>query len=343
MNVDVALPSAWLANVPSFVRAAERAGFAAVWTSETQHDPFLPLPLVAEHTQHLRMGTSVAIAFPRSPTIVAQIAWDLQAFSRGRFILGLGTQVKAHIERRFGISWEAPVAKLREYILALRSLWETWQTGAPLNFRGRFYKLTLMTDFFNPGPIDWPHIPIFIAGVNRGLIRLAGELCDGFHVHPFHSPTYLRRVVLPALQEGLARSNRKRRDIELASTVFVITGRDAKERTFYREIVRRQLAFYASTPSYRVVLDVHGWGDVGARLSYLAARKRWQEMPTLISDEMLATYTVEATWEELPYALHKRYAGLLDRIALYYPFRPEEVERWREFIQSFYQGVNDAQ
>ncbi len=338
MKVDVALTAPSLETVPSFVRAAERTGFDAVWSSETRHDPFFPLLLGAEHSQRISLGTAVAIAFPRSPTVMAQIAWDLQAFSRGRFILGLGTQVKAHIERRFGMPWEAPVAKLREYILALRALWRTWQTGERLNVRGRFYKLTLMTDFFNPGPIETPHIPIFIAGVNRGLIRLAGELCEGFHVHPFHSPEYLRQIVLPALREGLERGRRQRADIELASTVFVITGETEAERERNREVVRRQLAFYASTPSYRIVLAIHGWEAVGERLSYLAARKRWDEMPSLITDEMLNTYAVEADWEALPYVLQERYTGLLDRIALYYPFRIEEEEKWTAFVQAFRKG-----
>ncbi len=327
--LDLSILVPHLADVPEIARAAEDVGFSALWTSETKHNPFLPLALAAEHTERIRLGTAVAIAFPRSPMVTAQIAWDLQEYSGGRLLLGLGTQVKAHIERRFGMRWEAPVAKLREYVLALRAIWDAWQNRTRLNFRGKFYKHTLMTDFFDPGPIDHPHIPIYIAGVNPGLIRLAGELCEGFHVHPFHSVEYMRQVFLPALEEGLRKGGRRREDIQLASTVFVITGKNEGEMTAMREMVRQQIAFYASTPTYRVVLDVHGWGEVGERLSRLAARKRWNEMPALISDDMLRVYAVEAPWDELGRALHERYEGVLDRIALYYPFRPDECDRWR--------------
>lgn len=342
MHIDVSLLVPDLSTAPQLARAAEAVGFDALWTSETKHNPFLPLVLAAEHTDRLKLGTAVAIAFPRSPLVTAHVAWDLQKFSRGRFILGLGTQVKAHIERRFGVPWEAPVAKLREYILALRAIWDAWQNRTPLNFRGRFYKHTLMTDFFDPGPIDHPHIPIYIAGVNPGLIRLAGELADGFHVHPFHSVRYMQEVFLPTLEEALRTAGRSRQDVQLASTVFAITGRNRQEMDAVREMVRQQIAFYASTPSYRLVLEVHGWGEVGERLSRLAARKRWHEMPALISDEMLHTYAVEAPWSELGAALVDRYRGILDRVALYYPFRVEDAAMWQELIQTVRELTRDA-
>lgn len=332
MHVDVTLLVPDMDQMPALARAAEVVGFDALWTSETKHNPFLPLTLAAEHTRRLHLGTAVAIAFPRSPLVTAHIAWDLQKLSRGRFILGLGTQVKAHIERRFGVPWEAPVAKLREYIQALRAIWDAWQNRTRLNFRGRFYKHTLMTDFFDPGPIDHPHIPVYVAGVNPGLIRLAGELADGFHVHPFHSVRYMQEVFLPTLNEALRAAGRARKDIQLASTVFAITGRTPAEMDAVREMVRQQIAFYASTPSYRVVLAVHGWEEVGERLSRLAARKRWEEMPGLIGDEMLHVYAVEAPWQDLPEALVRRYHGVLDRIALYYPFRLEDQGMWQELV-----------
>ncbi len=337
MDLDVTLLAPSLQAMPALTRAAEAVGFATLWVGETRHHAFLPLVLAAEHSHRLRLGTAVAIAFPRSPMVTAQAAWDLQRFSQGRFVLGLGTQVRAHIRRRFGIPWEAPVAKLRDYILALRAIWRTWQTRAPLRYRGRFYTLTLMTDFFDPGPIEHPHIPIYIAGVNRGLVRLAGEVADGFHVHPFHSPLYLRQVLLPTLEEGLQRSGRSRAAVRLASTVFVITG-SAAERARQREEVRRQIAFYASTPSYRPVLAVHGWAEVGERLSHLAARGQWQAMPALISDAMLQTYAVEADWDELPAALGQRYAGLLDQIALYLPFDPAQQALWRRLRRAWPRG-----
>ena len=328
MHLDLTLLAPALDQMPTLAQAAETVGFDTLWVGETKHNPFLPLTLAAEHTRRLRLGTAVAIAFPRSPMVTAHIAWDLQRFSRGRFVLGLGTQVRAHIQRRFSTPWEAPVAKLRDYILALRAIWHAWQHRTRLNYRGRFYTFTLMTDFFDPGPIEHPHIPIYIAGVNRGLIRLAGELAQGFHVHPFHSPRYLRQVLLPTLEEGLRAAGRSRSQVRLVSTVFVTTGKGSA-RARLREEVRRQLAFYASTPTYRLVLDLHGWAAVGERLSRLAARGAWEQMPALITDEMLAAYAVEADWLDLPRALHARYAGLLDQVALYLPFDPAEAPRWQ--------------
>jgi probable F420-dependent oxidoreductase len=317
MKLDAALNPPSLRAVPALARAAETAGFAGVWTTETQHSPFLPLPLIAEHTTRLQFGTAVAIAFARSPVTLAHTAWDLAAQSGGRFQLGLGTQVKAHVERRFGQPWpESPVGKLREQILALRAIWHCWQTGERLNFRGEYYKLTLMTPFFNPGPIEHPAIPIYIAGVNPGLARLAGEVCDGFHVHPFHTAAYLRDVLRPAIAAGAARAGRPAEAVQLAGSVFVISS--AAER----EQVRQQVAFYASTPSYRPVLVQHGWEEAGARLSALAARGEWAAMPALVSDDMLAEFAVVAPLAELPAALRERYAGLLDRLTLYRPYEP---------------------
>src|SRR5512141_349774 len=217
MKLDAGLPSMPLKDVAAVAEAAEAIGFDALWTSETQHDPFLPCALIAEHTQKLNFGTAIAVSFARSPANLAYQAWDLAAQSHGRFMLGLGTQVKAHIERRFGMQWpDSVTGKLREQILAVRAFWEAWQNGTKLNFRGEHYKLTLMSPFFNPGPIEHPNIPIYIAGVNEGLAKLAGELCDGFHAHPFHSPRYLREVILPAIEKGLHKAGRSREDIALS-------------------------------------------------------------------------------------------------------------------------------
>ncbi|HIC88235.1 MAG TPA: LLM class F420-dependent oxidoreductase [Anaerolineae bacterium] len=336
MYIDVILAIDQLDDVAATAQAAEATGFDALWTSETAHDPFLPLALAAEHTQRIQLGTAIAVAFARSPMTVAYTAWDLQALSGGRFVLGLGTQVKAHIERRFGMMWAAPAPRLREYIQALRAIWDCWQNSTRLNFRGEFYKLTLMTDFFNPGPIEHPHIPIFIAGVNRYLCQLAGELCDGFHVHPFHSARYLQEFILPNIETGLRRAGRTRSDIQLASSIFVITGQDETEVIATRAAVRRQIAFYASTPSYRPVLETHGWGDVGEQLSRLAARKRWSEMPALITDEMLDVFAVSGSLEEIPARIQNRYDGLLDRISYYRPFRPgRDLFDWQATVAAF--------
>ena len=328
MIIDASLPPISLAHIPSIAKAAEALGFNALWSTETMHDPFLPGALVVEHTQTLGFGTAVAIAFARSPATLAYTAWDLAQASGGRFILGLGTQVKAHIERRFGMSWpESVVDKLREQIGALHAFWNTWQTGEPLNFRGEYYKLSLMSPFFNPGPIETPHIPIYIAGVNTGLGRLAGEVADGFLVHPFHTPRYLNEVMFPAIEQGLAKSGRSRENVNISVTAFVVTSPEDSE------FVRQQIAFYASTPSYRSVMALHGWEAVAEQLSALAARGKWGEMPGLIDNEMLGTFATVVDASELTAALSERYGGVADRLALYLPFIPGERDAfWKKFL-----------
>ncbi|NIW46400.1 MAG: TIGR03617 family F420-dependent LLM class oxidoreductase [Gammaproteobacteria bacterium] len=319
MLLDTALSPGFLNDVKEIVTAAESIGFNAVWTSETQHDPFLPGPLISENTDHLQFGTAIAVSFARSPTNLAYTAWDLAQMSGGRFILGLGTQVKAHIVRRFGMPWpDSVVGKLREQIQAIRALWDTWQTGKPLNFRSDYYKLTLMSPFFNPGPIQSPDIPIYIAGTNIGLASLAGEVADGFLVHPFHSPEYLKEVLLPAIEKGAHAAGRDLSDVTISTTAFTTTS--PEESMF----ARAQIAFYASTPSYRRVMAHHGWEDEAQELSRLASRSEWGDMPALISDKMLDTFATAAPEEELGEALLERYAGLADRISLYTPFIPGE-------------------
>jgi len=329
MELDAAIGFATdLKDVGALAQAAEAIGFDAIWTSETQHDPFLPLTQVAAATSRLHFGTAVAIAFARSPMAVAQTAWDLAKQSNGRFMLGLGTQVKAHIERRFGMTWTPPVPRLREYMQAIRAVWTAWQTGGKLNFRGTEYKLTLMTPFFSPGPIDYPHIPIFIAGVGAPLCKLAGEAADGFHVHPYHTRQYLSDVVLPSIAAGLQKADRRREALEVATMAFVALSE--------KEIAaqRAQVAFYASTPSYRPVLDLHGWGGIGEELGSLATRGRWDEMPRLITDEMLEAFVIVGSWDDVAEKLHTKYAGLLDRVGLYRPYVPGgEDEQWTRLVK----------
>ena len=331
MKLDAGLPYLPLEHAPAIAEAAERIGFDALWTTETQHDPFLPCALIAEHTQKLKMGTAIAVSFARSPANLAYTAWDLAAQSRGRFMLGLGTQVKAHIERRFGMAWpESVTGKLREQIQAIRALWDAWQNGTKLNFRGEYYKLTLMSPFFNPGPIMHPEIPIYIAGVNEGLARLAGEMCDGFQVHPFHSVKYLREIILPAIEKGLLKQGRSRQQISVSVMAFVATN--AAER----ESARSQIAFYASTPSYRPVMALHGWTEAAEWLSAHAARGEWQEMPAQVSDEMLDAFCLTAEEARLADALKERYTGIADRLTLYTPFMPGEREDfWRGLARAF--------
>ena len=332
MKFDAVLPPMHLKDVPTVASAAEEMGFDALWTTETQHDGFLPHALIAEHTKKMKMGTAVAISFARSPGDIAYTAWDLAAQSEGRFILGLGTQVKGHITKRFGMPWpDSVVGKLREQIGAIRALWRTWQTGEKLNFNGDYYKLRLMLPFFNPGKIEHPEIPIYIAGVNTGLARLAGEVCDGFHAHPFNSPRYLREVLTPALEEGAAKTGRSRADVSVSLSAFVATS--PEEANF----ARMQLAFYASTPSYRRVMTHHGWGETAEKLTGHAAKKEWAEMPMLITDEMLEEFVTYAdSPADLPTALQKRYDGVVDRLTVYTPFVPgEKDDFWRALLGGF--------
>jgi probable F420-dependent oxidoreductase len=323
MKFDAALPPIGLKDVPAIAKAAEEIGFHALWTQETQHDPFLPCALIAEHTSQLNFGTAIAVSFSRSPANLAYTAWDLAAQSNGRFILGLGTQVKAHIERRFGQPWpESATGKLREQIEVIRAFWDCWQNGTKLNYRGNYYKITLMSPFFNPGAIRHPNIPIYIAGVNTGLAKLAGELCDGFHVHPFHSVRYLREVILPAVEEGTRKESRSREDISVLVNAFIATT--PEERNF----ARAQVSFYASTPSYRPVMDLHGWTGVAEKLSAHAARGEWAEMPMLITNEMLNEFAVVTDESNLAQELKKRYDGIADRLTLYTPFVPGEKDNW---------------
>lgn len=324
-------PFTHLGDIPEMARAAEAQGFHTVWMAETQHNPFLPCALIAEHTTHLQFGTAIAVSFARSPAVMAHTAWDLADYSNGRFLLGLGTQVKAHIERRFGMPWpDSPVGKLREQIQALRAFWANWQDDEPLNQRGEYYKITLASPFFTPAPIEHPQIPIMIAGVNTGLARLAGEACDGFLVHPFHSPQYLRQVLLPAIQQGAQKAKREPAAVQRVINAFVVTN--DTERSY----AQQQIAFYASTPSYRPVMALHGWEDVAQELSQLASRQQWLEMPALITDEMLAIFATVTDEADLADALKERYTGLADRLTLYIPFVPGERDAfWQRLVRAF--------
>src|ERR1051325_8362692 len=333
MKLDAGLLAPDLKSVPNFARAAEEAGYAGLWSFETQHEAFLPLAVAATVTTKINLGTSIAVAFPRSPMITAHIAWDLAKASDGRFILGLGSQVKAHNERRFSVRFESPAPKLREYVLALRAIWDCWQNGTPLKFKAEFYEFSLMTPFFSPGPIEHPRVPVYIAGVNQIMCRAAGEVCDGLHVHPFHSPKYIRNYVLPAVQEGLGKQASghglqaqsphgsdtrspepgARNPFTFASSCFVIVGDTEAERSKMAEEVRQQISFYASTRTYVPVLEAHGWESLNAELHHKSLQGDWKGMAGLITDEMLDVFATFGTWEDLGPKLRARYEGLLDR------------------------------
>jgi len=329
MKFAVSLRNYDPATVADYARKAEAIGYDCLWTSETQHDPFLPLVLAARPTSSIKLGTSIAVAFARSPMTIAYTAWDLQQASQGRFILGLGSQVKAHIQRRFSMKFESPGPKLREYVLALRAIWDCWQNGTPLRFEGEFYNFSLMTPFFNPGPIADPKIPTYIAGVNAYMCRMAGEVCDGLHVHPFHTTKYLREFVHPAVNEGLKASGRSREDFIYATACFVIVGDTEQERAANAEAVRQQIAFYASTRTYEPVLAAHGWEAVGPELHRKSLEGDWKGMAQLISDEMLDEVAVSGTYETIGSKLREKNTGLLDRISLYQPYETK-VDATRE-------------
>ncbi len=333
MKVDAEVAVGSPADAAGLAKKAEEYGFDCFWVNETKHDPFVQLALAAAATEKVRLGTSIALAFTRSPTTLAYTAWDLQSLSGGRLILGLGSQVKGHIERRFGTRWEAPAPKMKEFVLAMRSVWGAWQDGTKLDFRGRFYRLDLMTPFFSPGPIEHHAIPVYVAGVNEGMCRVAGAVADGLHVHPLHTVRYLREVIDPAVSKGAAKAGRKRSEVAVAASVFAAVGESEREVQEVREAYRGQLAFYASTRSYRKVMELHGWGDACDRLHELSARGEWARMPAEVNDEMMGEFVVEGSWDEMGGVLRKRYGALVDRVRLYLPFDGDP--KWKRLVQGF--------
>lgn len=329
MKVDANLPFG-LADVATAARGLEATGYSGVWTAETSHDPFLPLVLAAEHTEHVDIGTSIAVAFARNPMLLANIGWDLQAYSGGRFILGLGSQIKPHITKRFSMEWSHPAPRMREMILAVRSIWDTWLTGAPLQFRGEFYRHTLMTPFFTPAAADLDGCgppKIFLAGVGALMTEVAGEVCDGFICHPFTTERYLREVTLPALERGRARAGRTMEGFEIVGPSFVVTGASGDEQAASATATRQQIAFYGSTPAYRGVLEVHGWDGLHDELNALSKQGKWQEMGELIDDDVLNTFAVVAAPEDVAPELGRRYGDIVSRISFYAPV-DRDPERW---------------
>lgn len=306
MKFDAALMATDLADVGVAARHAEETGYDGVLSFEGPHDPFLPLVLAARETTHVELTTAIAIAFARNPMTVAQMANDLQLISRGRFVLGLGTQIKPHVERRFSQVWSQPNRRMREFVRAIRAIWRSWQAAEPLDFRGEFYTHTLMTPLFNPGPNPYGLPPIHLAGFGPAMVRVAGEVADGWIVHPLHSPSYVESVALPALQSGLALSDRRRGDFCVSAQTIVALGEDDAQLARARDGARAQIAFYASTPSYRVMLDHHGWGDVQPELHRLSKAGRWLEMVGYISDEMLDEIAVSGPPDVAGAALRRR-------------------------------------
>jgi probable F420-dependent oxidoreductase len=313
LKIDGGIPNR-LARVPEVAGALERQGYDGGWTAETSHDPFLPLLLAAEHTSRLELGTNIAVAFARNPMIVANIGWDLQAYSQGRFILGLGTQIQPHIEKRFSMPWSHPARRMGEFVSALRAIWSAWRDGTKLRFEGDFYTHKIMTPMFTPEAHPHPEPKVFLAAVGEAMTEMCGEVADGHLGHPMVSKRYLDEVTAPALERGLRRAGRDRNDFEVSSEILIATGENEDELATATTAVRKQIAFYGSTPAYRKVLDLHGWGDLHNELNRLSKQGEWDAMGSLIDDEMLAAFAVVGEVDTIAGALKGRCEGAVDRV-----------------------------
>lgn len=321
----------------------EELGFTGLWFPEGGRTAYLCCAVAATATTGLDLGTAIAVAFPRSPMVTAQVAWELAEATGGRFRLGLGTQVKAHNERRFSVPYEHPGPRLRDYVLALRAIFRAFQGEAPLDFHSDSYTFTMLPPAWSPGPIEHPRVPVYVAAVNPWMARMAGEVCDGVHVHPFHSARYLDEVIVPAVAQGAQQAGRRPSDVELACPVFTIVGDTEEERAPWREMVRSQISFYGSTRTYRGVFEVHGWGEVSDRLHALQRQGDVAGMAACITDEMLEAYAVEATWDGLADAVLERYATRAARVFPYFAVtswrgRPELKQRWAEVARAVRAG-----
>ncbi len=325
-----------LSEIAAAAADIERLGFDGACTPEAGHDPFLPLMVAAEHTRRIHLGTNVAIAFPRSPMVTAQMAWDLQQLSAGRFRLGLGTQVKGHNELRYSTPWTAgPGPRLREYLECLKAIFASFRDGAkPTFFEGRHYTFKLIPPFFNPGPIDHPAPPIYIAAVNRYMARLGGELCEGLRLHPIGTFSYTRAVVLPTIEAGARAAGRKLADIDIVGAPFLAVGADEGEVEKAKQALKQHIAFYASTRTYHGVLEHHGWGEVGAELHRLSRAGKWTELPGLITDAMLDEWAIVATFDDLADKLRARCAGLFSTVLIDLPPRLRgQQDRVRDLVR----------
>jgi probable F420-dependent oxidoreductase len=319
MKIDAGLMGS-LDDVPARIREFEAQGFDGVVTAEMSSDPFFPLLLAAEHSERIELMTSIAVAFSRNPMILANIGNDLQSYSKGRFILGLGSQIEPHIVKRFSMPWSQPAARMREFILAMRAIWSCWYDNKPLDFRGEFYRHTLMTPIFTPTNNPYGAPRVVLAAVGPKMTEVAGEVADGMLVHAFTTKKYIENVTLPAVERGLAKLGRPRADFQLCYPAFIVSGRDEKEWEQKRTSVAQQIGFYGSTPAYRRVLAQHGWGELQSELNVLSKRGEWVEMGNRISDEMLEEFAVVAEPQNLPGAFAKRFGGIIDRVLCNFPY-----------------------
>lgn len=302
----------------------EEMGYSGILSAETSHDPFLPLAFAAQHTNNVDLITGIAVAFARTPMILANIGHDLNAASNGRFVLGLGSQIRPHITKRFSMPWSNPAARMREFILAMRAIWANWYDGQPLEFTGKFYTHTLMTPFFTPTNKEFGAPRVFLAAVGPRMTEVAGEVADGIIVHAFTTEKYLREVTIPAIERGLEKSGRSREDFEISYPCFVITGRDEKELAEAKVATKRQIAFYGSTPAYKPVLESIGVGELQGELNIMSKQGRWAEMGTLIDDDMMSAFAVEGEPDAIAENILSRYGDIIDRTSAAYAQLPKD-------------------
>lgn len=335
MKVDAGIGND-LHKIPEQVRAIEAAGYDGVRTAEMNHDPFFPLLLAAEHTQQLELATSIAVAFARSPMNLANIGHDLNAYSRGRFTLGLGSQIKPHITKRFSMQWGAPAAQMRELVLAMRAIWANWYDGEPLEFVGKYYRHTLMTPAFSPQDTEHGAPPVILAAVGPKMTEVAGEVADGMIIHPFSTLPYIKNVTMPAIEAGLAKAGRSKDNFELSYSCFVVTGRDEAEFAASKKAAQERIAFYGSTPAYKGVLESIGCGDLQGELNAMSKQGRWKEMGTLVTDEMLNEFGVMGEPADIAPQMLARYGSFVDRTSASFPVS-DETQR-QEIISALRAG-----
>lgn len=309
-----------LADAAAEARRLAAEGFDGVYTLEGSRDPFLPLLLASEHAPQLDIATGIAVAFPRNPSHLAYTAWDLQRFSKGRFLLGIGSQIKAHIEKRFGIPFDPPAARMREYILAVKAFFDCWQDGRKLDFQGKFYRHTLMTPMFNPGPNPYGKPPILLGALGPKMTRVAGEVADGLIVHPFNTQPFVQQQQLPEVEAGLAASSRGRGDFIIQVTAICITGANAAEFEAAKQAVRGLLGFYGSTPAYRPPMEAVGVGDLQPTLNALSKEGRWDALAELIDDDFIRAFAVLGEPHTIAAQLWERYGAYADRLSIYAPY-----------------------
>ena len=333
MKIDTTMVLDNPADAARLATELEAIGYDGIYSFEGQHDPFLPLALASQTTSTVQLGTGIAVAFARNPMSLAYLANDMQLLSEGRFILGLGTQIQAHIEKRYSSVWDKPAARLRDMVLAIRAIFDAWQTGDRLRYEGEFYKHTLMTPAFSPGPNSFGIPPIYCGGFGPKMTEVVGEVADGFIAHPFHTPESIQQITLPALQNGFAKAGKKRENFTLAVNLIVGSGDDEKSLKDAREKIRKQIAFYGSTPAYRPVLEVHGMGELQTQLNILSKDGHWDAMTALISDELLDAVAVVCPREEMADKIRVRCAGVFDRVNLVARYTPDE-HGWADVVQA---------